>query len=92
MYYIFMMSFIMGLLSFCLKRKYLLVMLLSLEFVVISMFLGIFNFMGLFNWEFFFSLIFLTMCVCEGAIGLALVVLLIRVYGDNYFQSFSLLW
>nr|AYF56526.1 NADH dehydrogenase subunit 4L [Odontolabis cuvera fallaciosa] len=88
----FIFMYLAGLFSFCLKRKHLLLMLLSLEFVVISLYLGLFICFGMFNWEYYFVLVFLTMSVCEGALGLSLLVLLMRVYGNDYVQSFSLLW
>nr|YP_003331324.1 NADH dehydrogenase subunit 4L [Lucanus mazama]ACM45033.1 NADH dehydrogenase subunit 4L [Lucanus mazama] len=78
----------MGLISFCMNRKHMLLMLLSLEFVVISLFFGLFMFLGLYNWEYYFVLIFLT----EGALGLALLVMLMRVFGNDYVQTFNLLW
>nr|YP_010954754.1 NADH dehydrogenase subunit 4L [Dorcus tityus]WMW30139.1 NADH dehydrogenase subunit 4L [Dorcus tityus] len=84
--------YLMGLLSFCLNRKHLLLMLLSLEFVVVSLFLMLYLYLCLYNWEFFFLMIFLTMSVCEGVLGLSLLVLLMRSYGNNYMISFNLLW
>nr|YP_009677011.1 NADH dehydrogenase subunit 4L [Dorcus hansi]QDH81671.1 NADH dehydrogenase subunit 4L [Dorcus hansi] len=84
--------YLMGLLSFCLNRKHLLLMLLSLEFVVVSLFFMLYLFLCLFSWEFYFLMVFLTMSVCEGALGLSLLVLLMRSYGNNYMISFNLLW
>nr|YP_011016969.1 NADH dehydrogenase subunit 4L [Aegus fukiensis]AFQ62177.1 NADH dehydrogenase subunit 4L [Cheironitis sp. MJTNT-2012]WQB61571.1 NADH dehydrogenase subunit 4L [Aegus fukiensis] len=88
----FIFMYIAGLFSFCLKRKHLLLMLLSLEFVVVSIYFGLFFFLGLFNLEFYFIMVFLTMSVCEGALGLSILVFLMRTYGNNYIQSFNLLW
>uniref|UniRef100_A0A7S6UAY0 NADH-ubiquinone oxidoreductase chain 4L n=1 Tax=Dermestes lardarius TaxID=219542 RepID=A0A7S6UAY0_DERLA len=88
--YIFM--FVCGLLSFSMNRKHLLMMLLSLEFVVLSLFIIMFIFLSFLNFESYFSLIFLTMSVCEGALGLSILVSLIRTHGNDNFQSFSILW
>nr|QJS34745.1 NADH dehydrogenase subunit 4L [Lucanus chengyuani] len=90
--YIFIFIYFMGLLSFCINRKHMLLMLLSLEFIVISLFFGLFSFLGLYSWEFYFVLIFLTVSVCEGVLGLALLVMLMRVYGSDYVHTFNLLW
>nr|YP_009730002.1 NADH dehydrogenase subunit 4L [Argopistes tsekooni]QHX99907.1 NADH dehydrogenase subunit 4L [Argopistes tsekooni] len=91
MYSMFFMFF-MGAMSFILNRKHLLLMLLSLEFIVIIMYLGLFNFLINMNFEFFFSMIFLTMSVCEGVLGLSILILLVRLYGNDYLMTFSSLW
>nr|AYW52631.1 NADH dehydrogenase subunit 4L [Elateridae sp. JWH-2018] len=84
--------FFIGLLVFCFKCKHLLLMLLSLEFIVISLyFMGFIYLVGI-GYEYFFMMIFLTMSVCEGALGLSILVSMIRSYGNDYFQSFSILW
>nr|WRW53949.1 NADH dehydrogenase subunit 4L [Homoderus mellyi] len=84
--------YLSGLLSFCLNRKHLLLMLLSLEFVVISLFLMIYMYLSLYGKEYYFLMIFLTMSVCEGVLGLSILVFLMRSYGNDYMQSFNLLW
>nr|YP_010954845.1 NADH dehydrogenase subunit 4L [Hemisodorcus sinensis]WMW30230.1 NADH dehydrogenase subunit 4L [Hemisodorcus sinensis] len=84
--------YLMGLFSFCLNRKHLLLMLLSLEFVVVALFLMLYTYLSMNNWEFYFLMVFLTMSVCEGALGLSVLVLLMRTYGNNYMISFNLLW
>nr|ARH54243.1 NADH dehydrogenase subunit 4L [Cteniopus sp. AH-2016] len=81
-----------GLLVFCLKRKHLLLMLLSLEFIVISVYLLMFLYLSFLGNDFFFSMVFLTFSVCEGVLGLSILVSLIRTHGNDYFQSFSILW
>nr|ALO71037.1 NADH deshydrogenase subunit 4L [Aleocharinae sp. 5 EF-2015] len=81
-----------GLLVFCMKRKHLLLMLLSLEFIVLSLYFNIFIYLSNFMFEYYFCMIFLTMSVCEGALGLSILVSLIRTHGNDYFQTFSILW
>nr|ASL05702.1 NADH dehydrogenase subunit 4L [Xylotrechus magnicollis] len=92
MIYVSCLMFFSGLFVFSSKRKHLLLMLLSLEFVVISLYLNLVFFLGNENFEFFFSMIFLTMSVCEGALGLSLLVSMIRICGNDYILSFSSLW
>nr|YP_010388300.1 NADH dehydrogenase subunit 4L [Nigidius miwai]UPO69318.1 NADH dehydrogenase subunit 4L [Nigidius miwai] len=89
---IFSFMYFMGLLSFCLKRQHLLLMLLSLEFVVISLYFCLFIYVGYFDNEYYFLLVFLTMSVCEGSLGLSLLVLMMRSFGNDFIQSFNLLW
>nr|ARH54035.1 NADH dehydrogenase subunit 4L [Tomoxia bucephala] len=83
--------FFLGLLSFSIKRKHLLLMLLSLEFLVLFMFVIVFIYLGL-SLEYFFSMVFLTFSVCEGALGLSILVSLVRTHGNDYYKSFSVLW
>nr|AMK38964.1 NADH dehydrogenase subunit 4L [Morellia lopesae] len=83
--------FIMGVFTFVSNRKHLLSMLLSLEYIVLSLFLMLFIYLNLFNYEFFFSMMFLTFSVCEGALGLSILVSMIRTHGNDYFQSFNVL-
>nr|ARH54698.1 NADH dehydrogenase subunit 4L [Tetratoma fungorum] len=87
-----MLMFFCGLLMFSMKRKHLLLMLLSLEFIVLSIYLNLFIYLSFLSNEFFFSMIFLTFSVCEGALGLSILVSMIRTHGNDYFQSFSILW
>nr|AXS66557.1 NADH dehydrogenase subunit 4L [Latridiidae sp. 1 KM-2017] len=87
-----MIMFMMGCLSFCINRKHLLMMLLSLEFIVLSLFFMLFLFLFYIKMEYYFSMIFITMSVCEGALGLSILVAMIRTHGNDYFQSFNILW
>nr|AML26078.1 NADH dehydrogenase subunit 4L [Staphylinidae sp. BMNH 1274254] len=83
---------ISGLLVFCMKRKHLLLMLMSLEFIVLSLYFNLFIYLSNFMAEYYFLMMFLTMTVCEGALGLSILVSIIRSHGNDYFQSFNMLW
>nr|AXS65947.1 NADH dehydrogenase subunit 4L [Scarabaeoidea sp. KM-2017] len=87
-----MMMYFFGLISFCLKRKHVLMMLLSLEFIILSLYFNMFLYLSYFNFEFYFSMVFLVFSVCEGALGLSILVSLIRTHGNDYFQTFNILW
>nr|YP_003204897.1 NADH dehydrogenase subunit 4L [Mordella atrata]ACO92586.1 NADH dehydrogenase subunit 4L [Mordella atrata] len=89
MYYF--VSFFLGAFSFGIKRKHLLLMLLSLEYMVLFLFVLVFLYLSM-SFDYFFSMIFLTFSVCEGALGLSILVSLIRTHGNDYFKSFSILW
>nr|YP_010501928.1 NADH dehydrogenase subunit 4L [Ptomascopus plagiatus]UXC94694.1 NADH dehydrogenase subunit 4L [Ptomascopus plagiatus] len=93
-YYIYISVFMLfsGMISFCLNRKHFLLMLMSLEFIVLSLYFSIFLYLSNYSYEFYFSMIFLIMSVCEGALGLSVLVSLIRSHGNDYFQTFNLLW
>nr|YP_009500788.1 NADH dehydrogenase subunit 4L [Popillia japonica]AXA13800.1 NADH dehydrogenase subunit 4L [Popillia japonica] len=81
-----------GLVSFCIKRKHLLLMLLSLEYIILGLYFNLYLFLMYFNFEFYFGMVFLTMSVCEGALGLSLLVSMMRTHGNDYFQTFNVLW
>jgi len=66
-------------------------MLLRLEFVVLGLYFNLYLFLVYFDFEFYFGIIFLTIRVCEGALGLAILVSLVRTHGNDYFQTFNVL-
>nr|AXS65587.1 NADH dehydrogenase subunit 4L [Cleroidea sp. 5 KM-2017] len=84
--------FVFGSLSFTLKRKHLLLMLLSLEFIMLSLFFGLFVYLSGMSYELYFSMLFISFGVCEGALGLSLLVFMVRTHGNDYVQSFNVLW
>nr|YP_004222198.1 NADH dehydrogenase subunit 4L [Apochrysa matsumurae]BAJ61143.1 NADH dehydrogenase subunit 4L [Apochrysa matsumurae] len=86
-----MIMFLSGVIVYVLKRKHLLSTLLSLEFIVLSLFYLLFMMYMNYNYEYYFSMIFLVFSVCEGALGLSLLVTMIRTHGNDYFQTFNVL-
>uniref|UniRef100_A0AAU7BAI8 NADH-ubiquinone oxidoreductase chain 4L n=1 Tax=Petrotettix serratus TaxID=3073472 RepID=A0AAU7BAI8_9ORTH len=92
LYWLMMVSmFLSGVFVFCSKRKHLLATLLSLEFIVLSLFLMLFNYLNMYSYELYFSMVFLTFSVCEGVLGLSILVSMIRTHGNDFFQSFVIL-
>ena len=83
--------FFLGILVFISNQKHLLSILLSLEFIVLRLFISIIFFFNLFIFESYFSIIFLVFRVCEGDLGLSILVSLVRTHGNDYFQSFNIL-
>lgn len=90
-FFLFFYLFFIGILSFISNRKHLLSILLSLEFIVLSLFLIIYFFLNFYRSELYFSIIFLIFRVCEGVLGISILVSLIRRHGNDYFNSFSVL-
>lgn len=85
--------FLRGLIVFCIQRKHFLILLLRLEFlVVVVYFFFNYYFRIISGNEYFFLMIFLTIGVCEGALGLRILVSLIRSFGNDYIIRFFLLW
>nr|WQM87329.1 NADH dehydrogenase subunit 4L [Eurymetra natalensis] len=85
--------FICGMIIFCSFRKHLLLTLLSLEYMVVLIFFTLFLFLYFYLSEYYFLMIFLTFSVCEGVLGLSILVSMIRCHGnDNLMNLSSLLW
>nr|YP_003856678.1 NADH dehydrogenase subunit 4L [Euchorthippus fusigeniculatus]ADK77619.1 NADH dehydrogenase subunit 4L [Euchorthippus fusigeniculatus] len=72
------------------KRKHLLMVLVKMEKIGLSLFMVIINFLYNFDYEYFFPLIFLVFSVCEGALGLSILVSMIRSHGNDFLNSFVL--
>ena len=68
-----------------------LITLLRLEFVVLILYFFIYFYLCGFNYNLFFVLYFLFFFVCEGSLGLSILVSIIRSHGNDYFQSYSVL-
>lgn len=76
---------------FVAKHKHLLVMLISLEIMILGLFIA-FRIWSISDiGEEFFLLVFLAFAACEGAIGLGVLVGLVRSYGRDIFRRFSIL-
>lgn len=80
---------LIGCLVFITNRKHLLITLLSLEYLVLGIFLIIVYFLNINLIEIYFLMVYLVFGVCEGALGLSILVFIIRTHGNNYFQSYN---
>lgn len=93
LYFVFF-SLLMFFCGFCilvLNHVHFLVVLLGLEYLVIRIF-SLFVFLSYFFYvDIYFRIIFLTFSVCEGRLGLAVLVGLSRTHGDDNFGSFNVL-
>nr|APX39724.1 NADH dehydrogenase subunit 4L [Chrysolina herbacea] len=89
---VFIFMFMSSLVVFVSNRKHYLLMLLSLELMVLSLYLNLFFYLSNLIYEYFFMMIFLTVSVCEGVLGLAILILMIRTFGNDYIMTFSMLW
>nr|YP_009743793.1 NADH dehydrogenase subunit 4L [Adhemarius dentoni]QIE12539.1 NADH dehydrogenase subunit 4L [Adhemarius dentoni] len=89
--FIFILMFFIGNLIFISKNKHLLIILLSLEFIVLSIFFLMLIFLMSIDYDMYMLMVFLVFSVCEGSLGLSILVSMIRTHGNDYFQSFNLL-
>nr|YP_010484501.1 NADH dehydrogenase subunit 4L [Omphisa fuscidentalis]UVW80026.1 NADH dehydrogenase subunit 4L [Omphisa fuscidentalis] len=88
---VIIIMFIFGNMIFVGKHKHLLIVLLSLEFLVLSIFFFMLILFSYMEYDMYMLMIFLVFSVCEGALGLSILVSMIRTHGNDYFQSFNLL-
>nr|YP_009693832.1 NADH dehydrogenase subunit 4L [Antheraea pernyi x Antherea roylei]QOJ46182.1 NADH dehydrogenase subunit 4L [Antheraea pernyi]QEI03755.1 NADH dehydrogenase subunit 4L [Antheraea pernyi x Antherea roylei]QPP20663.1 NADH dehydrogenase subunit 4L [Antheraea pernyi]QZJ45842.1 NADH dehydrogenase subunit 4L [Antheraea pernyi]UWI71794.1 NADH dehydrogenase subunit 4L [Antheraea pernyi] len=83
--------FIIGNLIFVSSNKHLLIVLLSLEFIILSIFFMLLLLLSFIEYDMYMLMVFLVFTVCEGALGLSILVSMIRTHGNDYFQSYNLL-
>lgn len=69
-------------------HKHLLRSLLRLEFIILGVFWLLTIETCRIGREGYFSLFFLTLAACEGAVGLSLLILVVRAHGNDVFSSF----
>nr|YP_009915387.1 NADH dehydrogenase subunit 4L [Palaemon adspersus]QLM01576.1 NADH dehydrogenase subunit 4L [Palaemon adspersus] len=86
-----LLSLSCGLFAFVGKRKHLLGVLLSLEFIMVSIFWFMLSVVISLGGDCYFMMFFLTLSACEGALGLALLVSIVRSHGNDNFNSFNIL-
>jgi NADH-ubiquinone oxidoreductase chain 4L len=89
--YSILVSVILGLCAFASLRSHLISTLLSLEFASLSVYLILFKLTLLISSEAYISLVYLTMAACEGALGLSILVTLIKNKGNDFLNYQSIL-
>nr|UYX62272.1 NADH dehydrogenase subunit 4L [Paralipsa gularis] len=91
MLFIVIFMFMIGNMIFVLKRKPLLIVLLSLEFMVLSIFFFLSMYFLMFDENMYMLMVFLGFSGGEGALGLSILGAMIRTHGNDYIQKFKLL-
>nr|YP_009108335.1 NADH dehydrogenase subunit 4L [Tenuibranchiurus glypticus]AIU94546.1 NADH dehydrogenase subunit 4L [Tenuibranchiurus glypticus] len=89
--FVFFMMVMSGLSVYIFKYKHLLNVLLGLEFIMLGVFGGLSVSLSVVSLEVYFVMFFLVMAACEGALGLSLLVSIVRSHGNDYFSSLSVL-
>nr|WRY72470.1 NADH dehydrogenase subunit 4L [Zorka maculata] len=82
--------FFMAMFCLILIRKHILLCLISLEFVVLSLLMLILSFCLMFNYSMYFYVVMMTFYVCEGVLGLSVLVYMIRCYGNDFLMTMYL--
>nr|AJW76416.1 NADH dehydrogenase subunit 4L [Chorotypus fenestratus] len=85
-----MLMYLVGVYLFSSLRKHLLIVLLSLEYIVISLFLFMITYLTMFSSSFHYVVIYLVLSVCEGSLGLSILISMIRSHGSDFFNLFNL--
>nr|YP_010417865.1 NADH dehydrogenase subunit 4L [Hypolimnas usambara]USF18024.1 NADH dehydrogenase subunit 4L [Hypolimnas usambara] len=91
MWLVVFLMFLFGNMIFVSKHKHLLIVLLSLEFMVLSIFFFLMMYLMMLEYNMYMLMVFLVFSVCEGALGLSILVSMIRTHGNDYFQSYNLI-
>nr|YP_009443408.1 NADH dehydrogenase subunit 4L [Diaphorina lycii]ATR80192.1 NADH dehydrogenase subunit 4L [Diaphorina lycii] len=79
--------FYFGLNMFFMLKKHVLMLLLTLEFLVLTILLMLLNFLMNFMFDGMILIYFIIVMVCEGVMGLVLLTLLVRSHGSDYTKS-----
>jgi len=90
MEFIFYIILLGGTLRFISQRKHILISLIRLEFLVISFFLGFNLTIILRIYDIFILLYYLTYTACEGALGLGILIRMVRGYGNDLFSRMGI--
>nr|ATF28587.1 NADH dehydrogenase subunit 4L [Exitianus indicus] len=91
MFNLFVYMYIVSLVSLLFIRKHIFLCLISLEFVVISLLMMIMYYSLMFLSSYYLMVVSMVFFVCEGVLGLSVLVGMIRCYGNDYLNSL-LLW
>nr|YP_010577126.1 NADH dehydrogenase subunit 4L [Striatobalanus tenuis]UZN92572.1 NADH dehydrogenase subunit 4L [Striatobalanus tenuis] len=86
-----MFMFLVGTWIYISKRKHLMNMLISLEYIVLSTFMLLMLVAFTVGLETYLGLVFLVASVCEGSLGVGMMVGMVRSHGSDYISSFSAL-
>lgn len=87
-----LLAYFRGIIIYRLRRGHFLVILLSLEFITLSIYFSLFILINYQALNLFFLIIYLTMAVCEGVLGLRVIVVSIRSIGNEYVLGIRSLW
>nr|YP_010586039.1 NADH dehydrogenase subunit 4L [Apatidelia acuminata]UZZ43775.1 NADH dehydrogenase subunit 4L [Apatidelia acuminata] len=86
-----MVNYLVGNFMFSLNRKHLLVILLSLELIVLNLFFYIYLYLllNMMN-SIYFLVMFMILTVCEGVLGISILVYMIRIYSSDYMSVYNI--
>nr|YP_010478193.1 NADH dehydrogenase subunit 4L [Nesophrosyne sp. 295 GMB-2012]UVI59637.1 NADH dehydrogenase subunit 4L [Nesophrosyne sp. 295 GMB-2012] len=86
---LFIYMYTMSIFSLLLVRKHIFLCLLSLEYVVLSL-LMVYMYYFIYTGSFYMLIVMMVFFVCEGVLGLSILVSLIRCHGNDFTMTFSM--
>nr|AHA52448.1 NADH dehydrogenase subunit 4L [Histeromerus sp. QL-2013] len=86
-----LMLFLLSCLMFTFFYKHILLTLISLEFMMINIFINLYYLLIFIKLNMYFISIFIGISICEGILGLSLLVYLIRFSGNDYTNMLNLM-
>nr|YP_010276199.1 NADH dehydrogenase subunit 4L [Aphaenogaster japonica]UHY39321.1 NADH dehydrogenase subunit 4L [Aphaenogaster japonica] len=86
---IYMHVTLMSLFLLIFMYKYMLILLMLIEMVVVNITLLMFMYYSSFNLE-FYMIYYLIFSVCESVLGMSLLVMIIRYYGNDLYFMFNI--
>nr|WDY84624.1 NADH dehydrogenase subunit 4L [Macrodiprion sp. 2 GYN-2022c] len=89
-HYLFYFMFLISFMSLSTNRFHLLMVLLSIEFIILMLYMVLILFLNLYMMELYFTMIFLVFSVCEGVLGLSILIYMIRLHGNDCFQVLNI--
>nr|ALG35821.1 NADH dehydrogenase subunit 4L [Parevania sp. SJW-2015] len=90
-FFLFIMVYLMMSLIFLLTQSFLM-MLVSLEFLTLSILINLYWGLSLLNLSFYVIMYFLVFVVCEAVLGLSILVIVMRESGSDYILMKNLKW
>nr|YP_001936220.1 NADH dehydrogenase subunit 4L [Buthus occitanus]ACA66074.1 NADH dehydrogenase subunit 4L [Buthus occitanus] len=90
-FYLGLFSFIISILSLISRIKHILPLLLSIEMIILSVFILMASVSYMKNFDGSLFLIFLCLAVCEGTLGLSILISISRQFGNTFITSTNLL-
>nr|QYK92314.1 NADH dehydrogenase subunit 4L [Tetramorium tsushimae] len=86
---IYVQMFVVSFILMIYLYKYMLVLLMLMELMVMNISLIMFIIFGILKLE-FYLVYYLVFSVCEGAMGLGLLVMIVRYYGNDLYYMFNM--
>nr|QJW34315.1 NADH dehydrogenase subunit 4L [Schoutedenia ralumensis] len=80
-----------GILFYIFNFNHLLMMLLGLEFLLLVLFMFFYMNLMMYIKQYFLLIIFFIFCISESVLGLTILILMVRFYGNDYLKSLMVL-
>nr|YP_010564880.1 NADH dehydrogenase subunit 4L [Pallenopsis pilosa]UZA61335.1 NADH dehydrogenase subunit 4L [Pallenopsis pilosa] len=85
--FFFWLVFFLSIYNFFMNKFHLLCLLLSLEFFMLMVYILLCSLFSMYTSDYIIGLYYLTISVCDGGLGLSLLVMLIRSHSDELVLS-----